>query len=193
MWQLGILVLAISVGLFWRKNCFCVFWPFLVFLGVIFTQPRCFRVFLALHMTSTHPRHLPDTLRYHPDTARHPQTPSRHPSDTPIFGLHEATGRKSNIWIPSYLFNWSQFIWHLPTPDICLTHSDTIQTPPYLACMRPLGERVISEYHDIYSTVFNFSDNCFTQTSVRHAQTLSRNCQTPSTPSRHPSNAPILL
>ena len=98
-------------------------------------------------------------------------------------------------------------IWHLPTPDICLTHSDTIQTlsdtlrhhpdtpqkPPYLTCMRPLGERVISEYHDIYSTVFNFSDNCFTQTSVRHAQTLSRNCQTPSTPSRHPSNAPILL
>ena len=97
MWQLGILVLAISVGLFWRKNCFCVFWPFLVFLGVIFTQPRCFRVFLALHMTSTHPRHLPDTLRHHPDTARHPQTPSRHPSDTPIFGLNEATGRKSNI------------------------------------------------------------------------------------------------
>ena len=96
-------------------------------------------------------------------------------------------------------------IWHLPTPDICLTHSDTIltlpdtlshhpdtpQTPPYLACMRPLGERVISEYHDIYSTVFNFSDNCFTQTSVRHAQTLSRNCQTPSdtiqTPLRHPN------
>ena len=65
MWQLGILVLAISVGLFWRKNCFCVFWPFLVFLGVIFTQPCCFRVFLALHMTSTHPRHLPDTLRHH--------------------------------------------------------------------------------------------------------------------------------
>ena len=42
-------------------------------------------------------------------------------------------------------------IWHLPTPDIYLTHSDTIltlpdtlrhhpdtpQTPPYLACMRP--------------------------------------------------------
>ena len=60
-------------------------------------------------------------------------------------------------------------IWHLPTPDICLTHSDTIltlpdtlrhhpdthQTPPYLACMRPLGERVISDYHDIYSTGFN--------------------------------------
>ena len=45
-------------------------------------------------------RHLPDTLRNHPDTARHPQTITRHPSDTPIFGLHEATGRKSNIRIP---------------------------------------------------------------------------------------------
>ena len=130
MWQLGILVLAISVGLFWRKNSFCVFWPFLVFLGVIFTQPRCFRVFLALHMTSTHPRHLPDTLRHHPDTARHPQTPSRHPSDTPIFGLHAATGRKSNIWLSWYLFNWFQFLRHPHTPDICLTHSDTIQTLP---------------------------------------------------------------
>ena len=161
----------------------------------------------SIYMTSIHPRHLPDTLRHHPDTARHPQTPSRHPSDTPIFGLHAATGRKSNIWLSWYLFNWFQFIRHLHTPDICLTSSDTIQTlpdtlrhhpdtpqkPPYLTCMRPLGERVISEYHDIYSTVFNFSDNCFTQTSVRHAQTLSRNCQTPSTPSRHPSNAPILL
>ena len=147
-------------------------------------------------------RHLPDTLRHHPDTARHPQTPSRHPSDTPIFGLHAATGRKSNIWLSWYLFNWFQFLRHPHTPDICLTHSDTIQTlpdalrhdpdtpqkPPYLT-----GERVISEYHDIYSTVFIFSDNCFTQTSVRHSQTLSRNCQTPSTPSRHPSNAPILL
>ena len=93
-----------------EKQLFCVFWPFLVFLGVIFTQPCCFRVFLALHMTSTHPRHLPDTLRHHPDTARHPQTPSRHPSDIPIFGLHEATGRKSNIWIPWYLFNCFQLI-----------------------------------------------------------------------------------
>ena len=55
-------------------------------------------------------RHLPDTLRHHPDTARHPQTPSRHPSDTPIFGLHEATGRKSDIWITRYLFNCFQFI-----------------------------------------------------------------------------------
>ena len=49
-------------------------------------------------------------------------------------------------------------IWHLPIPDICLTHSDTIltlpdtlrhhqdthQTPPYLVCMRPLGERELS-------------------------------------------------
>ena len=55
----------ILLGCFGEKNCFCVFWPFLVFLGVIFTQPCCFRVFLALHMTSTHPRHLPDTLRHH--------------------------------------------------------------------------------------------------------------------------------
>ena len=150
-------------------NCF---WSFLVFLGVIFTLPCCFRVFLALHMTSTHPRHLPDTLRHHPDTARHPQTPSRHPSDIPIFGLHEATGRKSNIWIPWYLFNCFQFIWYLSNPDISQTcsdtfqtlpdtlihHSDTPQTPPYLVCMRPLGKRAISEYHDIYSTVFNLSD-----------------------------------
>ena len=154
----------------------------------------------SIYMTSTHPRHLPDTLRHHPDTARHPQTPSRHPSDTPIFGLHAATGRKSNIWLSWYLFNWFQFlrhphtpiiglheatrrksniwipwylcncfqfIWYLPNPDICQTCSDTLQTlsdtlrhhpdtpqkPPYLTCMRPLGERVISEYHDIYSTV----------------------------------------
>ena len=89
-------------------------------------------------------------------------------------------------------------------PDICLTHSDTIltlpdtlrhhpdtpQTSPYLVCMRPLGERVISEYHDIYSTVFNLSDICQTQTSARHAQTPSRHCQTPSdtilTLLRHP-------
>ena len=95
-------------------------------------------------------------------------------------------------------------IWHLPTPDICLTHSDTIltlpdtlrhhpdtpQTSPYLVCMRPLGERVISEYHDIYSTVFNLSDICQTKTSARHAQTPSRHCQTPSdtilTLLRHP-------
>ena len=139
---------------------------------------------------------LPDTLRHHPDTLRHPN-----------ICLHAATGRKSNIWLSWYLFNWFQFLRHPHTPDICLTHSDTIQTlpdtlrhhpdtpqkPPYLSCMRPLGERVISEYHDIYSTVFHFSDNCFTQTSVRHAQTLSGNCQTPSTPSRHLSNAPILL
>ena len=84
----------ILLGCFGEKNCFCVFWPFLVFLGVIFTQPCCFRVFLALHMPSTPPSHLPDTLRHHPDTAIHPQTPSRHPSDTP---LHATTGRKSNI------------------------------------------------------------------------------------------------
>ena len=86
----------------WRKNMalgsfgilekYCisgVFWPFLVFLGAIFTQPCCFRVFWALHMTSTHPRHLPDTLRYHPDTARHPQTPSRHPHIWPAWGHWE--------------------------------------------------------------------------------------------------------
>ena len=84
---------------------------------------------------------------------------------------------------------------HLPDtlrrhPDTARHHPDTPQKPPYLTCMRPLGERVISEYHDIYSTVFNFPDNCLTQTSARHAQTLSRNCQTPS---RHLSNAPILL
>ena len=91
-------------------------------------------------------------------------------------------------------------IWHLPTPDICLTiqtlsdtlrhHPDIPQKPPYLTCMRPLGERVISEYHDIYSTVFNFSDNCLTQTSARHAQTLSRNCQTPSDTIQTPFKRP---
>ena len=58
-----------AFGILEKYGIFSVFWPFLVFLGVIFTQPRCFRVFLALHMTSTHPRHLPDTLRDHPDTA----------------------------------------------------------------------------------------------------------------------------
>ena len=136
---------------------------------------------------------LPDTLRHHPDTH---QTP-------PYLVCMRPLG-ESNIWIPRYLFNWSQFIWHLPTPDIYLTHSDTIlklpdtlshhpdtpQTPPYLACMRPLGERVISEYHDIYSTVFNFPDNCLTQTSARHAQTLSRNCQTPSDTIQTPFKRP---
>ena len=82
----------------WKNMAFLeFFWPFWVFLGAIFTQPCCFRVFLALDMTSTHPRHLPDTLRHHPETARHPQSPSRHPSDTPVFGLHAATGRQSNI------------------------------------------------------------------------------------------------
>ena len=84
-------------------------------------------------------------------------------------------------------------IWHLPTPDICLTHSDTIltlpdtlrhhpdthQTPPYLACMRPLGERVISDYHDIYSTGFNLQYIYTPQTSAWHTQTPSRHCQTP--------------
>ena len=124
------------------------------------------------------PRHLPDTLRHHPGTARHPQTPSRHPSDTPIFGLHEATGRKSNIWISWYLFTSFQFIWYMSNPHICQTyshifqacshffqtlpdtlshHPETPQTPPILVYMRPLGERAISEYHDIYSTFFNLS------------------------------------
>ena len=74
-------------------------------------------------------------------------------------------------------------IWHLPTPDIYLTHSDTIltlpdtlrhhpdtpQASPFLVCMRPLGEREISEYYDIYLTVFNLSDICQTQTSARLA------------------------
>ena len=85
-------------------------------------------------------------------------------------------------------------IWHLPTPDICLTHSDTIltlpdtlrhhpdthQTPPYLVCMRPLGERVISEYHDIYSTGLNLYGIYPPQTSTWHTQTPYRHCQTPS-------------
>ena len=85
-------------------------------------------------------------------------------------------------------------IWHLPTPDICLTHSDTIltlpdtlrhhpdthQTPPYLVCMRPLGERVISEYHDIYSTGLNLYGIYPPQTSAWHTQTPYRHCQTPS-------------
>ena len=43
--------------------------------------------------------------------------------------LHEATGRKRNIWIPWYLFNCSQFTIHLPTQVICQTCSGTIQTP----------------------------------------------------------------
>ena len=79
---------------------------------------------------------------------------------------------------------------HPDTPRHPQTSPDTIQTPPYLACMRPLGERVISEYHDIYSTVFNFPDNCLTQTSARHAQTLSRNCQTPSDTIQTPFKCP---
>ena len=70
-------------------------------------------------------RHLPDTLRHHPDTARHPQTPSRHPSDTPIFGLHETTGKKGNIWIPWYLFNCFQFIWYLIRNQTSARHAQT--------------------------------------------------------------------
>merc|ERR1711994_878581 len=98
-------------------------------------------------MTSTHLRHLPDTLRHHPDTLRQ--------------------------------------------------HPDTQQTPSYLACMRPLGERGISEYHDIYSTVLNLYDIYPPQSSVRHAQTPSRQCQTPSdtiqTPLRRPHIWPAPL
>ena len=75
-------------------------------------------------------------------------------------------------------------------PDTLRHHPDTPQKPPFLTCMRPLGERVISEYHNIYSTVFNFSDNCLTQTSARHAQILSRNCQTPSDTIQTPFKRP---
>ena len=135
-----------------------------------------------------------DMLRHHPDTARHPQKPSRHPLDTPIFGLHAATGRKSNIWIPWYSFNFSHFIWHLPTPVIFQTRSVNIQTlpealrhhpntpqkPPYFTCMRPLGERVISEYHHIYSTGLNLYEIYPPQTSAWHTQIPSWHCQTPS-------------
>ena len=92
-------------------------------------------------------------------------------------------------------------ICHQPTPDICLTHSDTILTLPYTLrhhpdthqtppCMRPLGERVISDNHDIYSTGFNLQYIYTPQTSEWHSQTPSRHCQTPSdtiqTPLRHP-------
>ena len=63
-------------------------------------------------------------------------------------------------------------------PDMLRHHPDTPQKHPYFTYMRPLGERVIYEYHDIYSKVFKFPDNCLTQTSARHAQTLSINCQT---------------
>ena len=172
MCEWGFFILAISVWLFWSNNCFCVCWPFLVFFGVIFTRPRCFRVFFgtaydiypphtsAWHTQTPswhcqtpldtiqtplrHPRVWPcmrplgkrviseyhdiystdfnlshiaiicltpsDTILTLPDTVRHRQTPSRHPSDTPIFGLHETTGRKINIWIPWYLFNCSIFL-----------------------------------------------------------------------------------
>ena len=79
---------------------------------------------------------------------------------------------------------------HPDTPRHPQTSPDTIQTPPYLACMRPLGERVISEYHDIYSTGLNLYDIYPPQTSTWHTQTPSWHCQTPSdtiqTPLRHP-------
>ena len=68
---------------------------------------------------------------------------------------------------------------HPDTPRHPQTSPDTIQTPPYLACMRPLGERVISEYHDIYSTGLNLYDIYLPQTSAWHTQTPSRHCQTP--------------
>ena len=99
-------------------------------------------------MTSTHLRHLPDTIQTLPDVIKH------HP-DTCIFGLRETIGRKGNRWIPWYLFNCFQSIWHLPTPDICQKYSDSIQTLPYLACGRPLEEKAIAEYHDIQIAVLN--------------------------------------
>ena len=81
-----------------------------------------------------HPRYLPDTLRHHPDTARHPQTPSwpyKTTSDTPIFGLHVATGRKSNISeyhdIYSTGFKLSTHPRHLP--DILRHLPDTVRHP----------------------------------------------------------------
>ena len=92
-------------------------------------------------MTSTHLRHLPDTLRHHPDTLRQ--------------------------------------------------HPDTQQTPSYLACMRPLGERGISEYHDIYSTVLNLYDiyhHIHLPDTLRHHPDNARH---PQTPYRHPSDTPI--
>ena len=60
---------------------------------------------------------MPDIIKHHPDTC--------------IFGLRETIGRKGNRWIPWYLFNCFQSIWHLPTPDICQKCSDSIQTLPY--------------------------------------------------------------
>ena len=67
-------------------------------------------------------------------------------------------------------------------------HQDTArhehpQTPQYLAHGRPLGEKAIDKYHDIYFTVFNLYYIYPPQTSLRHAQTLSRRPQ-----SRRPPN-----
>ena len=102
-----------------------------------------------------------------------------------VYRLYDSN-QKNFIWF--YIQTHSDTI--LTLPDTLRHHPDTPQTSPYLVYMRPLGERIISEYHDIYSTVFNLSDICQTQISARHAQTPSRHCQTPSdtiqTPLRHP-------
>ena len=70
-------------------------------------------------------------------------------------------------------------------PQTSARHAQTPsrQRPQYLAYWRPLGEKAIDKYLDIYFTVFNLYYIYPPQTSRRHAQTLSRRPQ-----SRRPPN-----
>ena len=161
----------------------------------------------SIHLIYVKPTHLPDILTHLPgmlthlpDTARHPQPPSRDPSDTPNFGLYEATGRKSNFWIPWYLFNLFQFILYLKNPrhlpDMFRHHPDTARHPldtHILGLRAPTGRKSnISKYYDINSTVLNLYDIYPPQPSARHVQTPSRHCQTPSATIQTPFRRPYL-
>ena len=132
-----------------REIFFLCFLAFFWCFGVSFSHSRavsaCFWHYIWHLPTSDICQTHSDTIQTLPDIIKH------HP-DTCIFGLRETIGKKGNRWIPWYLFNCFQSIWHLPTPDICQKYSDSIQTLPYLACGRPLEEKIIAEYHDIYST-----------------------------------------
>ena len=76
-----------------------------------------------------------------------------------LFGSRRSLGEKeTDLYNDSCPTVFNLYDIHTPqTPlDIIQTLPDTPQTPPYLAFMRPLGERVISDHHNIYSTGFNF-------------------------------------
>ena len=103
-------------------------------------------------------RHLPDTLRHHPDTARHPQTPSRHPSDTSIFGLHTATGRKGNIRIP-YSTKIRE-LWGNP-PPLPSRFPSTPYLPRFDGAWIGYNKLLLSAVYGLYIVyLYTFNVNC---------------------------------